>query len=295
MDIIDAHHHYWNPVLNNHPWLIEEPMIPFRYGDYSTIRRPFLPEDYDQVSAEWNVVATVTMEGEWTPDDPLGEARWMNSLNQSSGKPAAHVAQAWLDRNDIDEVLDELESLAFVKSIRHKPRSNSSPGGSSGGMTDTSFIEGFKKLIKHNLMFDLQTPWWHLDEAAALATMSPDTPIILNHTGLPSDRSDEGIEGWLAAMKRFAELPQVFVKISGLGLAYKPWSIDDNCEIILQTIDCFGADRCMFASNFPVDGLCGTFDTIYNGFDAVTRSFSVAEREALFAGNAAKVYSLTLE
>lgn len=70
MKIVDAHHHFWDPVANDHPWLREDPMIPFRYGDYSSIRRRFMLDDYDRATEGWDVVATVTMEGEWTPSDP---------------------------------------------------------------------------------------------------------------------------------------------------------------------------------------------------------------------------------
>ena len=98
MKIIDAHHHFWDPIANYHPWLRDEPMIPFRYGDYSSIRKPFMPDDYDAATKNWDVVATVTMEGEWDENDPTGEALWMQALSDETKRPAAHVAQAWLDR-----------------------------------------------------------------------------------------------------------------------------------------------------------------------------------------------------
>ena len=100
MKIIDCHHHYWDPRVNPHPWLTDRPMIPFRYGDYSAICRPWLPEDHARAAAGWDLVASITMEGEWSPADPLGEARWMAQLAQEQGTPAAHVGQIWLDRDD---------------------------------------------------------------------------------------------------------------------------------------------------------------------------------------------------
>ena len=74
LPFIDAHHHFWDLPANPHPWLLEEPMIPFRYGDYSSIRKTFMPEDYDRIAARQNVIATITMEAEWTPDDPFGSS-----------------------------------------------------------------------------------------------------------------------------------------------------------------------------------------------------------------------------
>ncbi|NIA72072.1 amidohydrolase family protein [Pelagibius litoralis] len=292
MKLIDAHHHFWDPVRNYHPWLRNEPMIPFRYGDYSTIRSRFMAEEYDQASQGWDVVASVTMEGEWDPADPTGEALWMQGVADASDRPAAHVAQAWLDRDDLSAVIDVIAELPIVRSVRHKPRANAAPGGAPGGMSDPAYRRGFKALAEAGLMFDLQTPWWHLSEVPAMAELAPDVPIILNHTGLPSDRSPEGLAGWRAAMEAFARMPQAVVKISGLGLPCRSWSIEDNRDIIRQAIDIFSPDRAMFASNFPVDGLCGSFDTIISGFDVATQSYGDSERDALFVGTAARIYGI---
>ncbi|MFV0371908.1 MAG: amidohydrolase family protein [Azonexus sp.] len=293
MKIIDAHHHYWDPERNPHPWLSERPMIPFRYGDYSAICKPFLPAQYDAASAPWEVVATVTMEGEWDPADPTGEAAWMQALSEETGgRPAAHVAQAWLDRADLPAVLERHAGLPVVRSVRHKPRSASGPGQGTGAMSEPGFQAGFRRLTATGLMFDLQTNWWHLPEIAALRRISEDVPVIINHTGLPADRSAEGIAGWQAALREAACLPNVFLKISGLGLKGVPWRLEDNRDIIRFAIDAFGPERAMFASNFPVDGLCGSFGTIFSGFDAACADYSDAERIALFRGTAARVYGL---
>ena len=115
---------------------------------------------------------------------------------------------------------------------------------------------------------------------------------MLNHTGLPADRSREGLLAWRRAMTGLAPCPNVCVKISGLGVPGQPWSVQANREIVETTIELFGPRRCMFASNFPVDGLCGTFDQIFGGFDAITSAYSAAERRALFRDNALRIYRI---
>ena len=185
--------------------------------------------------------------------------------------------------------------MPLVWSVRHKPRANPAPGGAPGGMTDPAFRHGFALLARHGLMFELQTPWWHLDEAIALAGTAPDVTIILNHTGLPADRSTKGLAEWRVAMKRFARVENVAIKISGLGLAGGGWDPSSNREIIRETIRLFGAGRCMFASNFPVDGLCATFDQIWTGFDEATADLPETGRAALFRDAAARIYRLDLE
>jgi predicted TIM-barrel fold metal-dependent hydrolase len=297
--VIDAHHHYWDLARNPHPWLRDLPMIPFRYGDYSALRgRDFLPADDAAAAGEIPVVATVTMEGEWDPADPLGEARWISDLAARTGRPAGHVALAWLDRPGLPETLAALAQLPLVKGIRHKPRAAAAPAlverGAPGSMGDPRWRAGYARLAAHALHFELQTPWWHLDEALDLIAAHPETPLILNHTGLPADRSAAGLAGWRTALQRLATAPQVLVKISGLGLAGQPWRLADNRAIIRDTIAIFGVARCMFASNFPVDGLCGDFSTIYRGFAAAVADLPRADRVALFHDNAVRAYRLEL-
>ena len=159
-------------------------------------------------------------------------------------------------------------------------------------MSDPRWRTGFGHLARHRLSFDLQTPWWHLAEAAQLARAFPGTVIVLNHTGLPADRSAAGLRGWREAMETLAAEPNTAVKISGLGVPGWPWTPESNREVVLRTIDLFGVDRAMFASNFPVDGLVATFDTIYGGFKAIVKEFSLAERRRLFHDNAVRLYRL---
>lgn len=251
-----------------------------------------MPADYDRVAANWNVIASVTVEGEWDSRDAFGEARWISELNAASGRPMAHVAQAWLDQPELPELLERLSGLSLVRSVRHKPVSNAKPGEGGGGMSQASFINGYKQLARVGFHFDLQTPWWHLGEVRHLVDQSDDTLIVLNHTGLPSDRSSYGFEGWHTAMQALSAIEQVRVKISGLGTG-GPWTVAANRKIVLSTIELFGVDRCMFASNFPVDGLCASFDTIYSGYKQITRDFSANDRHALFCKTAIDTYRLS--
>ena len=298
LPIVDPHHHFWDLARNPHPWLQDAPPPAFRYGDTAVLRRDFLPADYDRAVAGHNVVATVTVEAEWDPRDPLGESRWISLLHARSGRPAAHVGQAWLDRDDVAEVLAGQAGFPLLRGVRHKPRAAPSPAavqrGSPGSMSDPRWRAGYALLARHGLHFELQAPWWHLEEAAELIEAHPDVTLVLNHTGLPADRSEEGLAGWRAAMRRLARCPQAMVKISGLGLRDRPYRLEDNRPVILDTIEIFGPERCMFASNFPVDGLCASFDTIYAGFKAATAAMPAAERLALFHDNAVRIYRLSL-
>ena len=291
--IVDAHQHFWNPQRHHYPWLCDEPPIAFRYGDYSALRRPYLPADYRADAAPFVVARSVYVEAEWNPADPVGEMRYIDSLRREFGLPTVAVAQAWLDADNAATVLEQQAAFDFVRSVRHKPRSNRAPGDAApGGMSDARWRAGYARLARHGLRFDLQTPWWHLHEAARLATDFPDTTIILNHTGLPADRSLEGMAGWKRAMSAFAACPNVAVKISGLGQRDRPWTVADQRDIVRSVIDLFGPARCMFASNFPVDSLCATFATIFGGFQEIVRDMSGAEQRGLCHDNAVRIYAM---
>jgi len=119
--IVDAHQHFWDPVANNHPWLKPESNIPFRYGDYSAIKRRYLPDDYLADAAEHEIRETVYVETEWDPATPIDETRYATGLSERFGLPNAIVAQAWLDRSDAASVLAGQAAFSLVRSVRHKP------------------------------------------------------------------------------------------------------------------------------------------------------------------------------
>jgi predicted TIM-barrel fold metal-dependent hydrolase len=296
LPIVDAHQHFWHLERNYLPWLCDEPPIPFRYGDYGALRRNYLPADYLRDAAGHEVVGTVHVETEWDPADPVGETRWLQEIIEETGFPSAIVAQAHLDRPDVEAVLAAHCRYPRVCGIRHKPSAAASPAevvaGAPGSMGDAPWRRGYARLQEHGLSFDLQAPWWHLGEAAGLARDFPKTQMILNHTGLPADRSPQGIAGWREAMRRLAAEPNVAVKISGLGQPGQPWTVESNGPIVRETIGIFGVDRCMFASNFPVDGLCAGLATILSGFKEIVRDFPRADRLKLFCDNARRIYRI---
>jgi predicted TIM-barrel fold metal-dependent hydrolase len=200
---------------------------------------------------------------------------FIQKLRKRAGFPTVAIAQAWLDRDDCAAVLESHAQREFVRGIRHKPK--------PGMMGDAKWRASYARLAPLGLHFELQAPWRQLGEAARLARDFPDTGIVLNHTGLPLDPE---ISGWKNAIAALAACPNVTVKISGLG------RVTRKREVILSTIDTFGTARAMFASNFPVDGLCATFHEIYSGFDEATRDFAEKERRALFHDNAARIYRM---
>lgn len=282
--IADAQQHFWDPRVNYHPWLCDEPPIAFRYGDYRALRRPYLPADYFGDAGGQRVVKTVHVEAEWDPRDPVGETHWIERLRRASGFPTVMVAQAWLDREDAARVLEEQAAFAFVRGVRHKPP--------PGAMRQARWRAGYALLARLGLRFDLQAPWSELGDAAALCRDFPDTLLVLDHAGLPADRSIQGIEGWKRALRMLAACPNAAIKILGLCVPGCRWTVPLQRDVVLSAIEIFGVERAMFASNFPVDRLWARFDEIFSGFAQITAGFSDEERRALFHDNAVRIYAM---
>ena len=293
--IVDAHQHFWEPDRNPHPWLRRACRSRSATATTAPSSAATCPTITGATQAPYRIVQTVYVETEWDPADPIGETRYAATLPERFGLPSAIVAQAWLDRDDVAEVLAGQAAFALVRSVRHKPGGPASPadvGRSRSLMSDPAWRRGFARLAAHGLRFDLQTPWWNLDEAVALARDFPATAIILNHAGLPSERDPASLAGWRAAMARFAACPNAFVKVSGLGRTGRPWTAESNGSIVRTAVELFGAERAMFGSNFPVDSLCATLTEILDGMTTITAPLSPAEQEAFFAGTARRVYDL---
>src|SRR5690606_8572665 len=131
--IVDPHQHFWDLSRNHYPWLCDPEPIPFRYGDYASLRRSYLPADYLRDSMGFRIAAAVHVEAEWDPRSPVAETEWLEALAAEQGLPTACVAQARLDHDDVAEVLAAQAAHALVRGVRHKPRATATPAEARRG------------------------------------------------------------------------------------------------------------------------------------------------------------------
>jgi predicted TIM-barrel fold metal-dependent hydrolase len=230
------------------------------------------------------------------PADPIAETHWLQGIAEAEHFPQGIVAAAQLDHPAIAEVLAAQARFPNVRGIRHIINWHRDPAKTyvqrANLLTDPLWNAGFAQLRDYSLSFDLQLYPSQMAEAANLAARHPETAIILNHAGMPVDRDEDGLAQWRGGMKQLAAQPNVSVKISGLGMVDWHWTTETLRPFVLDTIVIFGPRRCMFASNFPVDSLYSDFDTLFDAFDTIVADFTDAERRALFAENARRIYSL---
>jgi predicted TIM-barrel fold metal-dependent hydrolase len=146
-------------------------------------------------------------------------------------------------------------------------------------------------LQERGLVFELMA---HPDQLQAAATgLEPfgELVVVVEHTGWPRSSSDEEHALWRAGIDALAGLgANVVCKLSGLAMPLGTMRADAFAPWLEHAIEVFGVDRCMFASNFPVDGMHGTFDELYATFAAVTAGLDDQARDKLFATNAERIY-----
>lgn len=297
--IVDAHHHLWD--LSNkdtkYSWLMVTEGEAF-FGDYAAIRKNYLLEDYIEDTKNQNIIKSVHVQAEHDDDKPVNETAWLQNLadTHSSKLPNAIVAFADFSKNNVSEILDAHQEYKNTRGIRQILSYNKDEPKYSHAtedfMKNSTWVENFKYIRNRNLSFDIQIYKHQMEDAANLANKYNDVLFILNHTGEPCYQSKEYIESWEQNMKKLAKCENVVAKISGLGMFDPNWTIDSTRIFVEKTIQIFGIERCMFASNFPVDKIFNSFDTYWNSFKEITKNYSENDKKLLFSSNAEKYYRI---
>ncbi len=231
----------------------------------------------------------------YDPKDPVGETRWLQAISDRCGFPHGIVGYADFRKPDVAELLDAHMEYKNFRGIRQSMNFHTDPAKTYLDRAEVSrspeWRRGFKELVKRDLSYDLQLYYWQMDEFYELARYFPNTQIILNHTGMQVD-GPQHFGAWRKSMHRLAEAPNVACKISGLGMGDFTWTTESIRPYVESAIEIFGVDRCMFASNFPVDKLFSSYDAIFNAFKEITASYPLEDRMKLFHDNAEKFYRL---
>ena len=298
LQIVDAHMHLWDLSRIPYPWLT--PPLPVGItGDVSSIARNYLLDDYLRDLAandsRVRVLKAVHVEAGADPAASVAETRWLQSIADVRGFPQAIVAHAELEKPGAAALLEQHAAHANVRGIRQILNWHPDPGKSYTPrdlLADESWRKGFALLARHGLSFDLQIYPAQMAAAARLAARHPDTPVILNHTGMPLDRNTAGVEAWRAGLRALAAQPNVSVKVSGLAMLDWRWTRDSLKPFVHETLEIFGAGRVMIASNFPVDRLFGTAAAFYDAYRSLLAGASEEERARLFARNAERIYRI---
>ncbi len=298
--VIDPHHHLWDLSMRRHPWLEKareegEKMV---LGSLASILRNYGVEQYRADVVRQNVVATVHVEAGWSDDYPLEESRWLDALDHSNGVAHRYVARVPLDAPNAVALLGAEAANPRVVGIRDivswHPEVGKSFAPRPGRMADPRWRAGLSHLSRLKLVFDLMLYPWQMEEARDVVRAFPETLFVLNHGGSPADRTEEGMAMWRHGLQSLGAEPNVRLKISDLVAYDNDWTFESLQPVVEHCLDCFGASRCMFASDFPVAGLHASFDEVYGVFRKAAEPLSIDEQRALFFITANDTYRLGL-
>ncbi len=269
ISVIDSHVHFWDPAVLSYPWLRGLPAID----------RAFLPAAY-----EARVDGMVVVEANCAPPDTLREARWFESLAASDPRISAIVGFVGLD-HAADDALDRLAAIPRVKGVRHNIQ-----GESPGFCLQPLFVDGVRAVGRRGLGFDLCAMHDQLADVVELVTRCPDTRFVLDHCGKPAIR-ENAREPWMSDIRRLAERPNVWCKLSGLLTEAAPRCADDDlAPYAAHVVDAFGVDRVMYGSDWPVLTLAGTHADWFAFTNRFTSDWTATERRALYSENASRFY-----
>ncbi|WP_244817118.1 amidohydrolase [Caballeronia sp. Lep1P3] len=296
MQVVDPHIHLWDLSTHHYPWLAN-PQTSF-VGDARDLQHDYLLRDLLRDAEDIEVLKIVHVDANHDPADPVEETRWLQGIADGEGRamPNGIVAGADLSADDAPRVLEEHAAFANTRGIRQILNVHDNPLYDYVGrhyMHESQWRTHFALLKRFGLSFDLQLYPSQMHDAARLAREHADTQFIVNHAGMFVDRaSPAGYRAWREGMRELAACPNVAVKISGLAMFDHQWTVDSFRPYVLETIDTFGCERAMFASNFPVDRLFGSYTAIWRAYAGIVADASESEKQALFVRNAERIYRI---
>ena len=299
LPIVDAHHHLWDLKAGHYPTKQDQYDPNFFLGDYRKICCDYMPRDYIDALKGFRVIGSVHIQAGRALDEQVAETEWLETMQRRYNLPSVAVGHVSFIQPDCAAILEGHARSALMRGIRSRP--NTSPGptvsvaGAPGTMQDDHWRRNFALLEKHGMSWDMRIPHWHLEEGAEVARSFPGIPMVVNHTGLPLDRSDEGLAIWRKGLAALADCPNVVIKISELGLPHGKWDVPSNVRVAREAAAIFGPDRIIFASNLPVASLSTTFGGIVDVMREALADQSPETLGKFFAGNAIRFYRIPIQ
>ena len=293
MGVTDAHFHVWRQA--DLPWLAG-PMQPRIFGPYEPIRRDYPMAEYLRDIAGTGVTRAVYVQANWPPARAVDEAGWVASVAADTGWPHAIVAYADMTDPDAARTLDRLARLPLVRGIRQQLHWHRVPeyrfAAHDDLCRDATVQRNVALLAEYGFSFDLQVFAPQMAGAAELARACPRTTLVLQHAGMLEDLSDTGRAEWRGGMERLAAAPNVVAKLSGFGTFLHRCDPEHIAWLTRETVALFGAGRCLWGSNFPIEKLWTDYATLLDAHRGAATDLPAEAQAALFDETASRVYRL---
>ncbi len=273
---IDSHQHFWLYDAPEYPWIDESK---------HALKRDYLPSDLEPLMASNGIDGTVAVQARQN----LRETDFLLDLADSCNFIRGVVGWVDLRAADIEAQLERFAPHPRLVGVRHIVHDEADDRFMLGG----SFLDGLALLQQYKLTYDLLLYPRHLRVAIDVVKRFPDQLFTLDHIAKPFIK-DDIIEPWASEIRELASYENVCCKVSGLvtEAAWQAWTRDDYAPYLDVVFDCFGIDRLMFGSDWPVCTLSGSYSEVVGIVESYIAALSEDERAKIMGGNACDFYQI---
>lgn len=273
---IDAHHHLWQYTPREYGWINDQ---------MGVLRRDFLSEDLKPLLDRAGIGGAVLVQARQT----LEETEWMLQQAEEASWIRGVVGWAPIATPEFPEMLERLGKKPKLKGLRHLIQDEPD----DAFILDPAFNRGMRALRDSGLVYDIMVLVRQLGPTLSFVDTHPDQLFVLDHCAKPVIRKGER-EPWAGYMRELARRPNLVCKISGLATEadwqqWTPAALEPYWQVALEA---FGPERLLFASDWPVSLLATSYQRWVDTVAEWTAPLSTSERDAIWGGNAVRVYSL---
>jgi L-fuconolactonase len=275
--MIDAHVHFWKYNKIRDAWIT---------NDMNIIQKDFLPSDLYFTLSENNVEGVVAVQADQSED----ETNFLLSLAQENSFIKGIVGWVDLQKENIEDRLLYYSKYPLIKGFRHIVQSEP-----AGFLKNKKFLNGVQVLKKFDFTYDVLIYENQLKEALEFVNYFPAQKFIIDHCAKPAIR-DKSITEWKKWMREISKRKNIFCKVSGLitEAKWNRWDEKDLYPYLDAAFECFGTERLVFGSDWPVMLLSGNYSSWKKLLENYMIAFSAEEKEKVFTQNAIDFYKLSL-
>jgi L-fuconolactonase len=274
---IDAHHHFWNYSPAEYGWIDDEK---------KPLQRDFLPADLKAEIDATDIDGVISVQARQT----IEETRAL--LEHAASNAWIRGVVGWVPLCDpfVDSVLEELSSDAKLRGVRHVVQDEPD----DRFMRRDEFVRGIAALKKFDLVYDILVYPNQLPAAIELADQFPNQTFVLDHIAKPRIEADKMDDAWRSDFSRLAERSNVFCKFSGVITEVRgsEWTLETIRPYWSVALECFGASRLMFGTDWPVCLLRGNYSQWVSTVSQLASQLSISEQRAFWGENAITAYNL---
>ncbi len=274
---LDSHQHFWRYDPDRDAWIT---------GAMAALQRDFLPEDLLPELSTNRIDATIAVQ----TDQSERETLFLLDLAQRHDFIRGVVGWVDLRSERVNERLEFFSHYPTLRGFRHIAQAEPD----DHFLVRLELVRGVSQLRRFGYTYDILIFPRQLEAAAELAAQLPEQPFILDHIAKPEIKAKE-IAAWERGIRRLAACANVSCKLSGLVTEadWRKWQPRDFAPYLDVVFDCFGAERLMFGSDWPVCLLAAGYARVKEIIAEYTEGLPQPAKDGIFGGNAARVYGLT--